>query len=230
MHEPECGAGGHRQLLSSRVTLPPGAGLVGAFHCSPYHMWALRILLWVLTLVHKRYSTQTLQHPSGLPSPLWSSFHRCWPCWLPVRSPGHMLPCFQQSLKYLLPFYRLFHSKRWMVWCSASWWVWQPLLLAWERREGTRLKFSSLKSVCPAQGDWRKCPHLPHVASPQTVFLNLLEHRGEPVWCLQQESLYKPETTGSVFIWLVDWAQVNLTANIVQKVDLYLNVWTLISL
>lgn len=187
MHEPECGAGGHRQLLSSRVTLPPGAGLAGAFHCSPYHMWALRILLWVLTLVHKRYSTQALQHPSCLTSPLWSSFHRCWPCWLPVRSPGHMLPCFQQSLKYLLPFYRLFHSKRWMVWCSVSWWVWQPLLLDWERREGTRLKFSSLNSECPAQGDWRKCPHLPHVASPQTVFLNLLEHRGEPVWCLQQE-------------------------------------------
>lgn len=30
----------------------------------PHHMWALRILLWVLTLVHKHYSTQALQDPS----------------------------------------------------------------------------------------------------------------------------------------------------------------------
>ena len=90
------------QLLSSHVTLPPGAGLSGAFHCSPYHMWALRILFWVLTLVHKRYSTQAVSSAH-----CGSLFHCCCPYWLPVRRPGHMLPCFQQSLKYLLPFYRL---------------------------------------------------------------------------------------------------------------------------
>lgn len=112
MHACECeGQRSTSVKLSSHMAQSPSAGFVDAHPCSLCHMWVLRILVLVLTLIHKRSSTQVVS-----PAHCGTVFALGDLADSAYVEPGAHAALFPAELDLLDPFYRLFLSRRWVVW------------------------------------------------------------------------------------------------------------------